>query len=52
MSAGAGGDHIEAIDRRRDIIDCGAGKDPVGFDEGLDVVSPDCEVKNFIYGGG
>jgi Ca2+-binding RTX toxin-like protein len=52
VSAGAGGDHIEAIDRRRDIIDCGGGKDAVWFDEGLDVVSPDCEVRNFIYGGG
>ena len=52
VSAGAGGDHIEAIDRRRDIIDCGGGKDAVWFDEGLDVISPDCEVRNFIYGGG
>ena len=43
VSAGAGGDHIEAIDRRRDIIDCGSGKDAVWFDVGLDVVSPNCE---------
>ena len=52
VSAGAGRDHIEAIDRRRDVIQCGDGKDAVWFDEGLDVVSPDCEVRNFIYGSG
>jgi Ca2+-binding RTX toxin-like protein len=50
VSAGAKGDHIEAIDRRRDIIDCGSGDDAVWFDEGLDVVSPNCERKNFIFG--
>ena len=50
VSAGASGDHIEAIDRRRDIIDCGSGTDAVWFDVGLDVVSPNCERKNFIFG--
>lgn len=50
VSAGAGGDHVEAIDRRRDVIDCGGGEDAVWFDEGLDVVSPNCERRNFIYG--
>ena len=50
VSAGARGDHIEAIDRRRDIIDCGSGDDAVWFDVGLDVVSPNCERKNFIFG--
>jgi hypothetical protein len=49
VSAGAGGDHIEAIDRRRDVIDCGGGKDAVWFDEGLDVVSPNCELENIIH---
>jgi Ca2+-binding RTX toxin-like protein len=50
VSAGAQGDHIEAIDRRRDIIDCGSGVDAVWFDVGLDVVSPNCERRNFIFG--
>ena len=50
VNAGPGGDHVEAQDRRMDIIDCGAGKDAVWFDEGLDVVSPNCERKNFIFG--
>jgi Ca2+-binding RTX toxin-like protein len=50
VSAGAGGDHVEAIDRRRDIIDCGGGVDAVWFDVGLDVVSPNCERRNFIFG--
>jgi RTX calcium-binding nonapeptide repeat (4 copies) len=50
VSAGAGGDHVEAIDRRKDIIDCGSGDDAVWFDVGLDVVSPNCERKNFIFG--
>jgi Ca2+-binding RTX toxin-like protein len=48
--AGAGGDHVETIDRRRDIINCGGGEDAVWFDVGLDVVSPNCERKNFIFG--
>ena len=48
--AGASGDHIEAIDRRKDIIDCGSGDDAVWFDVGLDVVSPNCERRNFIFG--
>ena len=50
VSAGPGGDHIEAIDRHRDIIDCGSGLDAVWFDVGLDVVSPTCERKNFMFG--
>jgi Ca2+-binding RTX toxin-like protein len=50
VSAGARGDHIEAIDRRRDIIDCGGGDDAVWFDVGLDAVSPNCERKNVIFG--
>ena len=50
VSAGEGGDHIETIDRRRDIIDCGSGEDAVWFDVGLDVVSPNCERKNVIWG--
>jgi Ca2+-binding RTX toxin-like protein len=50
VSAGAKGDHIEAIDRHKDIIDCGSGVDAVWFDVGLDVVSPNCERKNFIFG--
>jgi Ca2+-binding RTX toxin-like protein len=50
VSAGAGGDHIETIDRRRDIIDCGSGTDAVWFDVRLDVVSPNCERKNVIWG--
>jgi Ca2+-binding RTX toxin-like protein len=50
VSAGPDGDHIEAIDRHRDIIDCGSGLDAVWFDVGLDVVSPTCERKNFILG--
>ena len=50
VSAGPEGDHIEAIDRRKDIIDCVSGKDAVWFDVGLDVVSPNCERRNFIFG--
>jgi Ca2+-binding RTX toxin-like protein len=50
VSAGAEGDHIEAIDRHKDIIDCGSGLDAVWFDVGLDVVSPTCERKNFVFG--
>ena len=50
VSAGPDGDHIEAIDRHRDIIDCGGGVDAVWFDVGLDVVSPNCERRNFIFG--
>lgn len=52
VSAGAGGDHIEAVDSRKDIINCGGGKDAVWFDEGLDTVSPNCELKNIIHSGG
>jgi Ca2+-binding RTX toxin-like protein len=52
VSAGAGGDHIEAVDNRRDVIDCGGGKDAVWFDEGLDVVASNCELKNIIHSGG
>ena len=52
INAGAQGDHVEAVDRRRDIIDCGGGEDAVWFDVGLDVVSPNCERKNFIFGQG
>jgi Ca2+-binding RTX toxin-like protein len=52
VSAGAGGDHIEAVDGRRDVIDCGGGKDAVWFDERLDTVSPDCELRNIIHSGG
>jgi hypothetical protein len=40
VSAGASEGHIEVIDRRRDVINCGGGKDVVWFDEGLDVVFP------------
>ena len=50
VSAGAGGDHIETVDRRKDVIDCGGGKDAVWFDVGLDVVHPNCERKNFVFG--
>ncbi len=52
VSGGMGGDHIEAVDGRMDIIDCGGGKDAVWFDEGLDVVLPGCELENIIHGGG
>ncbi|MBA2712803.1 MAG: hypothetical protein H0U55_04510 [Rubrobacteraceae bacterium] len=52
MRAGAGGDHIESEDGRRDIIDCGGGKDAVWFDKGLDMVSPNCELKNIIHSEG
>jgi Ca2+-binding RTX toxin-like protein len=47
-----GGDHIESKDGRMDIIDCGGGKDAVWFDEGLDIVSPDCELRNVIHSEG
>jgi Ca2+-binding RTX toxin-like protein len=50
VTAGPGEDHIEAVDRHRDIIDCGDGVDAVWFDVKLDVVSPNCERKNFIWG--
>jgi Ca2+-binding RTX toxin-like protein len=50
VNAGSGTDHIEAIDRRRDIINCGSGTDAVWFDVGLDVVYPNCERRNFIFG--
>ena len=51
VRAGAGGDHIEAVDGRRDVIDCGGGEDAVWFDERLDTVSPDCELRNIIHSG-
>jgi Ca2+-binding RTX toxin-like protein len=51
VSAGAGADHIEAVDHRRDVIDCGGGKDAVWFDEELDTVSSDCELRNIIHSG-
>lgn len=51
VSAGGGGDHIEAVDGRRDVIDCGGGKDAVWFDERLDTVSADCELRNVIHSG-
>ena len=51
VSAGAGGDHIEAVDGRRDVIACGDGKDAVWYDEDLDTVSSDCELKNIIHSG-
>ena len=50
ITAGDGGDHIEAVDRHRDIINCGDGVDAVWFDVKLDVVSSDCERRNFIFG--
>jgi Ca2+-binding RTX toxin-like protein len=50
VTAGPGEDHIEAVDRHRDVIDCGDGVDAVWFDKKLDVVSPNCERKNFIWG--
>lgn len=52
VKAGSGGDHIEAVDGRIDVIDCGGGKDAVWFDEGLDVVSRDCELKNIMHSEG
>ena len=52
VSAGTSGDHIEALDGHRDVIDCGGGKDAVWFDKGLDVVAPNCELKNIIHSGG
>lgn len=52
VRAGSGGDHIEAVDGRIDIIDCGGGKDAVWFDEGLDIVLPGCELENITHGGG
>jgi Ca2+-binding RTX toxin-like protein len=50
VTAGDGADHIEAVDRHRDIIDCGDGVDAVWFDVKLDVVSSNCERRNFIFG--
>ena len=49
----AGGllDHIQSVDGRMDVIDCGGGKDAVWFDEGLDIVSPNCELRNIIHSG-
>jgi hypothetical protein len=35
-----------------DVIDCGGGKDAVWFDEGLDIVSPNCEFRNIIHSEG
>jgi Ca2+-binding RTX toxin-like protein len=52
VKGGLGGDHIESKDGRMDIIDCGGGKDAVWFDEGLDIVSPDCELRNIIHSEG
>jgi hypothetical protein len=52
VSAGPGGDHIEAVDGRRDVTDCGGDKDAVWFDKGLDVVSANCELENIIHSGG
>jgi Ca2+-binding RTX toxin-like protein len=52
VNAAGGGDHIEAVDGRRDVIACGSGKDAVWFDERLDTVSADCELKNIIHSGG
>ena len=46
-----GYDRIEAADDRRDVIDCGGGKDAVWFDERLDTVSADCELRNVIHSG-
>jgi Ca2+-binding RTX toxin-like protein len=52
VSGGGGGDHIEAVDGRKDVIACGSGKDAVWFDEELDAVSTDCELRNIIHSGG
>jgi hypothetical protein len=52
VKGGLGGDHIESKDGHRDIIDCGGGKDAVWFDEGLDIVSPNCELRNIIHSEG
>jgi Ca2+-binding RTX toxin-like protein len=52
VSSGAGGDHIEAVDGYRDVIACGGGKDAVWFDERLDTVSADCELRNIIHSQG
>ena len=52
VKGGLGGDHIESKDGRMDIIDCGGGKDAVWFDEGLDIVSPDCELRNIVHSEG
>ncbi len=43
ISGGSGGDFIFARDGARDVISCGEGNDTVHFDEGIDLVSPDCE---------
>ncbi len=52
VRGGSGGDHIQSVDGRMDIIDCGGGKDAVWFDEGLDIVSPTCELRNIIHSEG
>ena len=52
VRGGSGGDHIQSVDGRMDVIDCGGGKDAVWFDEGLDIVSPNCELRNIIHSEG
>jgi Ca2+-binding RTX toxin-like protein len=52
VRGGSGGDHIQSVDGRMDVIDCGGGKDAVWFDEGLDIVSPTCELRNIIHSEG
>lgn len=52
VRAGRGGDHIEATDAHRDIIDCGGGKDAVWFDKKLDMVADNCELRNVFHSEG
>jgi hypothetical protein len=46
VSGGEGDDTILADDGQVDYISCGPGTDTVYFDQGIDQVSPDCEIRN------
>jgi Ca2+-binding RTX toxin-like protein len=52
VRGGSGGDHIQSVDGRMDVIDCGGGNDAAWFDEGLDIVLPNCELRNIIHSEG
>jgi hypothetical protein len=44
LFGGPGNDDVNAVEGARDVIDCGAGRDRVAFDAGVDSVKH-CEIK-------
>lgn len=45
VTGDGGNDLISAVDATKDTIDCGGGEDRVVFDDGIDAVADNCEVR-------